>query len=138
MTDDTDPDPEALLENAKDQRRTSTEPTTTTDADSESSLAEAISDAFDDLEAGDIPSTIAFRDDRLVALFEGLERTGEISTVVTDAQKNLDRDVDPDAATRSETARLLIRLGLQSLDAELLEAGAAGYNRHLQKQADDF
>lgn len=138
MTDDTEPDPEALLEDAKEQRRTSTEPTTAPDATTGGSLADAVAGAFEDLDEGEINSTVAFRDDRLVALLVGLERTAELPSVVTDAQDALGRDIDTEATTRSEAVRLLVRLGLQSLDSNLLEAGVAGYERHLQKQADEF
>lgn len=139
MPDDPDTDPEALLDQARDQRRTTTEPTATAAGDTPT-LPDAVAEAFADLERGALNATFGFRDERLVALLVGLERSGQLATVVADARVALGRetDADPDAATRSEAARLLLRLGLQSLDADLLDAGSAGYKKHLQEQADEF
>jgi len=138
MTEDTDPDPEELLQQSRDQRRTSTEATASTDSDDQPSLQAAVRQAFAEVEAGELNSTFGFRDERLVALLVGLERSGELAGVVTDAQAALGKDPDPESATRSAAASLLIRLGLQHLDEDVLEAGRAGYEEHLRSKAEEF
>lgn len=138
MTDHNDePDPEELLNQTTDQRRTTTQPSASEEGETVS-LEEAVADAFDEIENGDINSTFGFRDERIVALLVGIERAGELEDVVSDAQRALGREVDVEDVSRSEAARLLIRLGIQALDEELLEIGSAAYQKHLRDKADNF
>lgn len=138
MTDDTDTDPEKLLQQSRHQRRTTTEPTASDDGDGQPTLQEAVTQAFADLEAGELNSTFGFRDERLVALLIGLERSGELTRVVRETEAALDSGPSPDSATRSAAASLLIRLGLQHLDEDILETGRAGYEAHLRSKAKEF
>lgn len=139
MTENSDPDPEELLQQSKHQRRTSTEPAARqTGSDDRPSLPDAVAQAFDELEAGELNSTFGFRDARLVALLVGLERSGQLPSVVTDAQEKLERDVDPDTASRSQLASLLIRLGIRHLDSGLLEAASEGYAQHQDLDATEY
>lgn len=139
MTENSETDPEELLQQSRNQRRTSTEPAAREPgSDDQPSLTDAVVEAFDELEAGELNSTFGFRDARLVALLVGLERSGQLSSVVTDAQQQLGREPDPDAATRSQLASLLIRLGIQHLDADLLEAASDGYAQHQQLDATEY
>lgn len=134
-----DVDPEELLQQSSKQRRTATEPATTADSDPDTpALSDAVAEAFDELEAGDRNSTFGFRDERLVALLAGLERSGQLTDVVTDAQEALGRDVDADVANRSTAGSLLIRLGIQALDEDILDAAREGYEQHLTSKADEF
>jgi len=140
MSDDPDnPDPEELLQKSKEQRRTSTE-ATESEGTSEStpSLTEAVATALDDIEEGEMNSTFGFRDEKLVALLAALERSGKLTDVVVDAQEALGRDPNPAENSRSNAGRLLIRLGLQSLDEDLLEDARKGYEDHLTSKADQF
>lgn len=136
--DSDDPDPEELLQQSKTQRRTSTEPTSSDAAEARPDLVDAIAAAFDDLEAGELNSTFGFRDARLVALFVGLERSGELVRVVTDAQRRLGREPDPDAASRSQLASLLIRLGIRELDADLLDAASDAHSQHTDVDPSEY
>ena len=71
-------------------------------------------------------------------LLVGLERSGELSRVVEDAQVQLGRDVDAESATRSRAASLLIHPGLQQLDEDVLAAGREGYKQHPDEKAEQF
>jgi hypothetical protein len=134
-----DPDPEELLQQSKERRRTSTEATESdTSKEVGPTLAEAVATALDDIEEGEMNSTFGFRDEKLVALLAGLERSGELTDVVVDAQEELGRDPNPAKNSRSEAGRLLIRLGLQSLDERILEEAREGYEKHLTSKADQF
>lgn len=136
----TDADPEKLLQQSSQQRRTSTEATeqTSTSEETGPSLSEAVADVLTDIDAGEMNSTFGFRDERLVALLAGLERSGRLADVVVDAQSALDRDENPAEASRSEAGRLLIRLGLQSLDEDILEEARSGYKQYLEDKSDAF
>lgn len=140
MSDDTTTDPEELLQQSSQQRRTSTEASEITpDAESSGpSLSEAVANALTDIDVGEMNSTFGFRDERLVALLAGLERSDQLEDVVVDAQSALDRDEDPAGASRSEAGRLLIRLGLQSLDEDILEEARDGYQQYLRDKSDAF
>jgi hypothetical protein len=82
MSNDTDDtDPEELLQQSKQQCRMTTEPTRPEERADRPSLSESVAEAFADLEAGELNSTFGFRDEWLVALLVGLERSGELSTL---------------------------------------------------------
>lgn len=140
-TDD-DPDAEELLQQSSQQRRTATEPATSTDTDTEGadadgsqqSLANAVADAYDRIDSGEMDTTIGCRDCDLAALLGALERTHTLEEVVTDAQDALDVEETPRSASKSKLMVLLARIGIRSLNDELRDTTAEGYRQHQQDQ----
>jgi len=135
MTDDTT-DAEALLEQSKQQKRHETEPTVST-RDDEPSLVEAVADAYDELENDDLPENLTIRDDNLAALFAGLDETNGLNDVIAAAASALDRE-EPDADSKAAALRLLVRVGLDDVAPEVLDAGAEGYEQHREQQDYEF
>lgn len=131
MTDDA----EDLLDEAKEQRRTNTEPKTETSSGDSVTLVEAVADALEEIDDKGQNPTIGFRDENLFALMDGLEATGELETIVRDAQAELGIDDDP-TDNRSEACRLLVRVGLLSLDESIYDDAAKGRKEYAERKAD--
>jgi len=145
MTDDDNASTaEDLLQEAKQQRRTTTDaPTQSTGSTDDSgdetpTLADAVADAYGSIEAGDTPSNLTLRDGDLAALFAGLEASDELARVVETAHADLGRQGEPDSHTRATALRLLVRVGLDEVDASLVDAAKDGKQQHLTKQASEF
>lgn len=135
MSNDNADDAEALLQEAKEQKRHETDPTTV--ADDAQSLEDAVAAAYDDLGDGDLPENLTIRDSNLAALFAGLDETDELGSIVADAATALDRD-EPDADSKAAALRMLVRVGLDKVAPETLDAGAAGYELHREQQDYEF
>lgn len=136
MTDETQ-EAEELLQQAKQQKRHKTEPTRD-DGDDTPSLEAAIAKAYEKIDANEIPETLTLRDEHLAALFAGLDETDQLQTIGAEAAKALDRDVDSDLGTRATVLKLLVRIGIQEAQPEVIDAAKAGRKQHLEKQADEF
>lgn len=136
MSNDNADDAEALLEEAKNQKRHQTDPDVTAN-DGEQSLADAVAEAYDELDDGDLPENLTIRDSNLAALFAGLDETDELGSIVADAAAALDRD-EPDADSKAAALRLLVRVGLDEVAPETLDAGAAGHELHREQQDYEF
>ncbi len=132
MTDDnSDTDAaEELLQKSKDQKRHQTDPSTSSEATP--NLADAVADAYTD----DISENLTIRDGNLAALFAGLEETGELEHVVNAAAGELDREADGES--KAEALRLLVRIALNEVAPEALEAGAKGYQQYRESQDYEF
>lgn len=137
MTDDTDRDPEALLEQSKEQKRHQSEAQqSTTDAD-EPALEEYIADVYEELEDGDVPTNLTMRDRNLAALVRGLDEAGQLDSVGADLRAHLDRD-STDSESRGSLLGLLVRAGLAEVRPDLIEAGEAGYDAYTERQETQF
>jgi hypothetical protein len=130
MTDDA----EDVLDDIKNQRRTNTE-ATANESDEQMSLADAVADALRAIDEDETNPTMGFRDENLVALLDGLEATGELVRVVRDGRTELGIESDGDP-TRSEACRLLMRVGLQTLDDSILDDAAEGRKQFLEAKAE--
>lgn len=138
MTDNTqDRDPEALLEQSKEQKRHQSEAQqSTTDAD-EPALETYIADIYEDLDAGEVPTNLTMRDRNLAALVRGLDKAGQLNAVGTDLRDHLGRD-RTDSESRGSLLGLLVRAGLAEVRPDLIEAGEAGYKKYTERQERQF
>ena len=137
MTDDTDRDPEALLEQSKEQKRHQSEAKqSTTDAD-EPPLEEYIANIYEDLDAGEVPTNLTMRDRNLAALVRGLDEAGQLDAVGADLREHLGRD-ESDSESRGSLLGLLVRAGLAEVRPDLIEAGEAGYKTYTERQETQF
>lgn len=135
MTDDNTTDAEALLEESKNQRRHETEPSM--GAEQKASLVDAVADAYADLDAGNLPENLTIRDGNLAALFAGLDETDKLGEIIDDAAEALDRD-EADAESKAAALRLLVRVGLDEVAPDALDAGAEGYQQFREDQEFEF
>jgi len=143
MTDETPDDPEDLLQQSKEQRRHTTD--AASDATSESnneedeanptSLANAVADTYGDFDDGSAHPNLTIRDQDLAALVEGLEVTDELSTITRRANRQLDRDGVPSRG-KAGLLKALVRLGLDEVAPDEVEAAKEGKRIHLTSQAD--
>jgi hypothetical protein len=139
MTDDTEADPEELLQQSKEQSRHTSEPTRSAESsDATPGRTEAIKDALLAVEAGDQPENINIRDARLKALLVGLEDAEELDAVATELAGILDADTPEDGVTQSDVARLLMRVGLQEGTPDLLAEATDARQQAVLEQASDF
>jgi hypothetical protein len=134
MTDDTQK-AEELLQDSTNQRRTDT---SNHSQDQSKSLVEAVADAFDAIDENEKHNHISVRDDRLAALFHGLEDADELERVIEQAAAQLGKDTEELDARKSTAYRLLLRVAIQEVDDELLEQGKDGYRKHQREKVDDF
>lgn len=99
------------------------------------SLEDAVADAYERIDGGDVSSNLTLRDPDLAALFHGLEDAGRLADVGYDAAALLDREPE-NAATRAAALRLLVRIGLQEINEDIIEAGKDGRNQY--RTSDEF
>lgn len=128
---------EALLEEAKSQSRKDTEPTTETIDDSPG-LHEAIVEAYAAIEEGDAHNNLTIRDGDLAALINGLEETGGLEEIVTDAQSELGRDVGDTEPSKALALGLLVRIGLSEVAPDVIETAVEAKKERLESQASVF
>ncbi len=121
---------EELLKGQTEQARHQTDPSID-DTDDTPALEDAIADAFERIDDGDLSSNLTLRDNRLAALFHGLEDAGDLAAVGDKAAAELDSDAE-DTETRAAVLRLLVRIGLETVDESVLEAGKAGRRQYLE------
>lgn len=136
MTDDTSK-AEALLEEAKQQKRHETEPSSEPTDDSPS-LEDAIVDAYAAIDDGDAHSNLTIRDADLAALVTGLDETDGLDEIVADAQDDLDREGTDGDATKAMALGLLVRVGLSEVAPETLETTLEAKKRHAVNQASEI
>ncbi|MFC7216516.1 hypothetical protein ACFQO4_20870 [Saliphagus sp. GCM10025334] len=136
MSDDTSK-AEALLEEAKQQKRHETEPTNEP-ADDSPSLEDAIVDAYAAIDDGDAHSNLTIRDSDLAALVAGLDETDGLEEIVADAQDDLDREGTDADATKAMALGLLVRVGLSEVAPDTLETTLEAKKRHAVNQASEI
>lgn len=132
-----DANPEDLLNEAKNQDRLNTEPTTAEGDDSEPvDLQAAIQGAYAAIDDGVKNENITVRDTNLAALFLGLEETGELAEIAADAEEELGRDGE--SVSQSRTLGLLARVGMQELAPEVMDTAEDAYTEYLVSSKDEF
>lgn len=135
MSDDSNK-AEELLQQSKNQKRHTTDPAGSSEGNGPSSLQDAVKDAYTRLDDGEMHENLTVRDGDLAALMAALEETGELSSVGEAANQWLDRDED--ASSRAAVLKLLLRVGLNEVAADEIEAAKNGKREFLASQADDF
>lgn len=131
-----EPDPEELLQSSAEKRRTDSAADSNSSEDNTQSLEDAVAEAFTELEDGDLHPNLSFRDEHLSALFAALDETGEIDRVIDQASQHV--DVEDLGSGQSRALRILVRVGLETVAPETLDAGRDGYRDYLSSQADSF
>ena len=126
---------EELLQQSAQQKRHTTDPDDT-GASSAPPLQTAVTDAYTRLDEGEIHENLTVRDGDLAALVAALEETGELSSVGERANQWLGRDGD--AESRAAVLKSLLRVGLQEVASDEVEAAKEGKRKFLASQADEF
>jgi len=129
-------DPDEILEQSKQQKRHTSEPTDA-DADETPSLEEEIVAVYEALDSDEVPSNLTMRDENLAALIRGLDAADQLDAVGADARDHLGRDA-VDGETRGSVLRLLVRVGLTEARPDLLETGKNAHKQYLEQQSDEF
>jgi len=141
MSNNSDPDPEELLQQSKEQSRHTSEPTETSTSDEETvNRVTAIKQALTAIDDGAAPENINLRDARLKGLLVGLSDTGELSHIATKLETVVDGDtaVSTDNASQSDVARLLLRIGLQEALPGVLEDAKEARKQKVLEDADEY
>jgi len=125
---------EELLQGQTEQARHQTDPSID-DADETPALEDAIADAYEAIDEGEVSSNLTLRDANLAALFHGLEESDHLADVGDDAAAILGRE-NEDTDTRAAVLRLLVRIGLQEVDEDVIQAGKDGRDQFLE--SDEF
>jgi hypothetical protein len=124
MTDQqSDVDAEEALQAAKEQKRHTSQATSTTD-DQPAAVdrVSAIKKALVAIEDGESPENINFRDAQLKALLVGLDDVDQLGETAEQLGAVLDDDIDTeDGVSQSDLARLLMRVGLREALPEVRE-----------------
>lgn len=135
MADDTE-EAEKLLQQAKEQKRHETEPSKQSSED-DVSLEEAVQEAYEQIDNGDVYENLTIRDEDLAALFAGLDETDQLEDIGEAAADALSRDVDG-LETRATVLKLLVRVGISEVSPEIIESAKEGRRAYLASQADEF
>jgi len=134
MSDDSEK-AEELLQQSKSQKRHTTDPSSS-DGNSDPPLQDAVRDAYARLDEGDLHENLTVRDGDLAALVAALEETDQLSTIGDRANQWLDRDGT--AESRAAVLKALLRVGLQDVASDEVEAAKEGKREFLASQADEF
>lgn len=140
MTDESDDvDPEELLQQSKERKRHTSEPTHSPDSP-DVDRVEAIKTALLAIDEGNAPENINLRDARLKALLVGLEEANELQQIAAELNTIVDGDLDADTdeISQSDVARLLLRVGLQEGIPEVLEDAQEARKQKAVEQAEGF
>jgi hypothetical protein len=138
MTDNTEErDPEALLEQSKEQKRHRSEAQEQVTDDDEPPLEEYIAEVYEKLDAGEVPTNLTMRDRNLAALIRGLDEADQLDSVGADVRDHLNRE-ETDSESRGSLLRLLVRAGLAEVRPDLIEAGESGYETYTERQETQF
>ncbi|NUC75000.1 hypothetical protein HTZ84_22305 [Haloterrigena sp. SYSU A558-1] len=130
MTDDTETDPQELIDQHKNETdgghsQTEAAVEKNDDADETPELEDAVADAYEKIDEGDRSSNLTLRDENLAALFHGLEDANQLADVGDAAAEELGWDQD-DTDTRAGVLRALVRIGLKEVDEDVIQAGKDG------------
>ena len=134
---DAEEEAEELLQQAKEQKRHETEPSTTADDSDDVSLEDAVTEAYERIDEGEVYENLTIRDEDLAALFAALEETGQLEDVGEAAADTLGRDADT-LDTRAAVLKLLVRAALDDVAPETIESAKEGRREFLASQADEF
>lgn len=126
---------EELLNSSKDQSRHTAEPST---AEESADVQEALQLAFESVLDGDAPSNTTVRDDNLTALLRGLDDAGELGELMAGANEELGRDHNEGSVSKSQTLALLARVGLQEVDASLMDAAVDAREAYQTEKSNEF
>jgi len=124
MTDQqSDVDAEEALQAAKEQKRHTSQATSTTDDQNAAvDRVSAIKEALVAIEDGESPENINFRDAQLKALLVGLDDVDQLGETAEQLGAVLDDDIDTEGGvSQSDLARLLMRVGLREALPEVRE-----------------
>ncbi|WP_227379623.1 hypothetical protein [Haladaptatus halobius] len=125
---------EKLLQSSKNQKRSTSEPS---EGEETIDLTQAIQEAYAAIDAGEASSNITVRDANLAALFHGLEKSGKLPDMATDARSELNRD-DEVTVSRSQTIGNLVRIGLHEVDPDAVDTALEAKKEYLLAQEDEF
>lgn len=126
---------EELLKQSKSRKRHTTDPSSS-DENSAPRLQDAVRDAYARLDEGELHENLTVRDGDLAALVAALEETDQLSTIGDQANEWLGRDGD--AESRAAVLKALLRVGLQGVASDEVEAAKEGKREFLASQADEF
>ena len=91
---------------------------------------------LDEVHDGDRSRSVSFYDPSMAAIFGYLEEDDQrLTEIVAKAQADLNREVNRDEADRAELIRVVLRVGFQNLDDDLLEETADASQRRVNREA---
>lgn len=125
---------EKLLQSSKNQKRSTSE---SSEGEETIDLYQAIQETYAAIDAGEASSNITVRDANLAALFHGLEKSGKLLDMATDARSELNRG-DEDTVSRSQTIGDLVRIGLHEVDPDAVDTALEAKKEYLLAQEDEF
>lgn len=147
MTDDDEI--EAILEKTKENKRHTAQPEGGEEEDQDDSKEEtqnesqgpdrttAIKDALLAIDRGERRTNVTIRDARIKAFLDGIEASGDLETAANQLADRLGSDPEENP-TRSDIARLAIRIGLHECLPEMIEDVRDAHKEALLEQADEF
>ena len=134
MTDDTDKTPEELLKEGGGTRRTATDAPAT---DTTPALETAITDAYRALDDGAATTHLQCYDRDLAAVIDGLTEADRLADVIEAAAAECDRE-EPGNISQANALALLARLGLESLDADVVATASEAKREYVLEQSSGF
>lgn len=125
---------EELLQQSAEQKRHQTEPSDS--SDDRVHLEDAIRDAYEQLDDGEVHENLSIRDRDLAALFEGMDAAEDLPEVGTHTAVALDREESP--TSKGGVLALLVRVGLREVAPARVESAKEAKRDYLASQADEF
>lgn len=133
------PNAEELLQSAKSQKRHTSKPkgeSSSSEEKEENKIIDAIEDAYERLDTGELNQTLSLRDANLAALFAALESTGDLDDVGQRALNHLGREETTNS--KADVLKALVRIGLSEVAVDELEAGVEGRRQYEKSKIDNY
>lgn len=134
MTDDKK-EAERLLEEGTTDRRTTAEAETTSDPKPD--LQDAIKACYEAIDDDEMPIHLQYRDRDLAAILAGLDDADALDALIEAAAEKLDKDT-PENVSRANAMKLLMRVGLNNVDASVIEDATKAKQQHAIEQASEI
>lgn len=136
MSDNTE-EAERLLQEGEPDRRTTAEPDTDSDTDAKPDLQDAIKASYEAIDDDEMPIHLQYRDRDLAAILAGLDDADALEQLIDAAADTLDKDT-PENVSRANAMKLLIRIGLNNVDASVIEDATKAKQQHAMEQASEI
>lgn len=134
MTDDKK-EAERLLEEGTTDRRTTAEAEST--SESKPDLQDAIKACYEAIDDDEMPIHLQYRDRDLAAILAGLDDADALDALIEAAAEKLDKDT-PENVSRANAMKLLMRVGLNNVDASVIEDATKAKQQHAMEQASEI
>lgn len=134
MSNEKDDAKQALQEGTTDRRTTAE---ADADSDSKPDVQSAIKACYEAIDDDEMPIHLQYRDRDLAAILAGLDDADALEALIEAAADTLDKDT-PENVSRANAMKLLMRVGINNVDASVIEDATNAKRQHAVEQASEI